>query len=294
MVATIFVRRIIGALSSRSPPASRRGRSGPRSRPHARAMHGRRCPTRRPDRPAAPSSTLAVAVARRRTSRRAAGRRPGSPRSTRPTPWTDVPAAGLRRARRRAGRLAPTGGAGPLAVPHRRRPHRLPEPAHQAAPRQPAAPAGASSASRSTAACCSTAGSTATSASPAGSSLADGTTDARRTSPSRSPGCRSWPSTSTATSTSAALVLDKPAAPDARCGAPASPAGELRATGSPSGPGDRRRRRRGSSCLFDVQPAAVLGADRSLLASGRLDNQVSCWAATDGARRRRSRPTTSP
>jgi len=33
-------------------------------------------------------------------------------------------------------------------------------------------------------------------------------------------------------------------------------------------------------CLYDVQPAAVLGADDSLLASGRLDNQVSCWAAT--------------
>jgi aspartyl aminopeptidase len=33
--------------------------------------------------------------------------------------------------------------------------------------------------------------------------------------------------------------------------------------------------------LYDVQPAAVLGADRSLLASGRLDNQLSCWAATD-------------
>jgi aspartyl aminopeptidase len=32
--------------------------------------------------------------------------------------------------------------------------------------------------------------------------------------------------------------------------------------------------------LFDVQAAAVLGADRSLLASGRLDNQASCWAAT--------------
>jgi len=32
--------------------------------------------------------------------------------------------------------------------------------------------------------------------------------------------------------------------------------------------------------LYDVQPAAVLGADRSLLASGRLDNLVSCWAAT--------------
>ena len=33
-------------------------------------------------------------------------------------------------------------------------------------------------------------------------------------------------------------------------------------------------------CLFDVTKAAVLGADGSLLASGRLDNQASCWAAT--------------
>ena len=33
-------------------------------------------------------------------------------------------------------------------------------------------------------------------------------------------------------------------------------------------------------CLYDAQPAAVLGADRSLLASGRLDNLASCWAAT--------------
>ena len=33
-------------------------------------------------------------------------------------------------------------------------------------------------------------------------------------------------------------------------------------------------------CLFDVSKAAVLGADRSLLAAGRLDNQASCWAAT--------------
>jgi aspartyl aminopeptidase len=33
-------------------------------------------------------------------------------------------------------------------------------------------------------------------------------------------------------------------------------------------------------CLTDTTPAAVLGADRSLLASGRLDNQLSCWAAT--------------
>ena len=34
-------------------------------------------------------------------------------------------------------------------------------------------------------------------------------------------------------------------------------------------------------CLFDRTPAAVLGADSSLLASGRLDNQLSCWAATE-------------
>jgi aspartyl aminopeptidase len=32
-------------------------------------------------------------------------------------------------------------------------------------------------------------------------------------------------------------------------------------------------------CLYDLQPATVLGADRSLIASGRLDNQVSCFAA---------------
>ena len=34
-------------------------------------------------------------------------------------------------------------------------------------------------------------------------------------------------------------------------------------------------------CLYDVQPAAVIGADSSLLASGRLDNLLSCWAAID-------------
>jgi aspartyl aminopeptidase len=34
-------------------------------------------------------------------------------------------------------------------------------------------------------------------------------------------------------------------------------------------------------CLYDVQPAALLGAARELLASGRLDNQLSCWAAVD-------------
>jgi aspartyl aminopeptidase len=33
------------------------------------------------------------------------------------------------------------------------------------------------------------------------------------------------------------------------------------------------------SQLFDVQPPARIGADGSLLASARLDNQASCWAA---------------
>lgn len=31
--------------------------------------------------------------------------------------------------------------------------------------------------------------------------------------------------------------------------------------------------------LFDITPARLLGNDESLLASGRLDNQLSCWAA---------------
>ena len=33
-------------------------------------------------------------------------------------------------------------------------------------------------------------------------------------------------------------------------------------------------------CLVDTQGAAVIGADRSMLTSARLDNQLSCWAAT--------------
>ncbi|NND74341.1 MAG: M18 family aminopeptidase, partial [Ilumatobacter sp.] len=33
-------------------------------------------------------------------------------------------------------------------------------------------------------------------------------------------------------------------------------------------------------CLYDTQGAALLGADADLLASGRLDNLASCWAAT--------------
>ena len=34
-------------------------------------------------------------------------------------------------------------------------------------------------------------------------------------------------------------------------------------------------------CLFDRTPPSVLGGDESLLAAGRLDNQLSCWAAVD-------------
>lgn len=34
-------------------------------------------------------------------------------------------------------------------------------------------------------------------------------------------------------------------------------------------------------CLFDRTAPSVLGADQSLLAAGRLDNQLSCWAALD-------------
>ena len=33
--------------------------------------------------------------------------------------------------------------------------------------------------------------------------------------------------------------------------------------------------------LFDVTPATVLGVDGSMLASGRLDNQLSCWASIE-------------
>ncbi len=34
-------------------------------------------------------------------------------------------------------------------------------------------------------------------------------------------------------------------------------------------------------CLYDTQTAAVIGGDQSMLASGRLDNLLSCWAALD-------------
>ena len=33
--------------------------------------------------------------------------------------------------------------------------------------------------------------------------------------------------------------------------------------------------------LFDCQPAALIGLEKDLVASGRIDNQVSCWAAVE-------------
>lgn len=36
--------------------------------------------------------------------------------------------------------------------------------------------------------------------------------------------------------------------------------------------------------LFDITRATLLGADQSLLASGRLDNQASCWSAIEALR----------
>ncbi len=36
--------------------------------------------------------------------------------------------------------------------------------------------------------------------------------------------------------------------------------------------------------LFDITPATLLGADESLIASGRLDNQASCWSAIEALR----------
>ena len=42
---------------------------------------------------------------------------------------------------------------------------------------------------------------------------------------------------------------------------------------------DQSQIRASSAQLFDMQNAAVVGADDSLIASARIDNQASCWAA---------------
>ena len=51
--------------------------------------------------------------------------------------------------------------------------------------------------------------------------------------------------------------------------------------GWPSRPRPTGAERAWELCLYDRTPPRSLGADGSLLASGRIDNQVSCWAATD-------------
>ena len=47
-----------------------------------------------------------------------------------------------------------------------------------------------------------------------------------------------------------------------------------------------------SLSLFDAQPAAVLGSDSSMLSSGRLDNQVSCWSSIMALKQTSPRPGT--
>ena len=193
--------------------------------------------------------------------------------------WDDVPATGFTVARRRPRRLA---ARRPTAPAPCRCGSSAPTPTRRAcaSSRTPITPApgGSSSASRSTAASCSTAGSIATSASPAGCVLADGSDDPRRRRRGRSPASRSWPSTSTGSVNERGLVLD----PQHHL-SPVWADGRRRRGPSPAWIADRA----GCDvpvawdlCLYDVQPAAVLGADRSLLASGRLDNLLSCWAAT--------------
>ena len=221
---------------------------------------------------------------RRRRRSTPSGRRVGgstrraSARRTRRDAWDEVPARGfvVRDGALIAWVAAPPSTV-PTPVPDRRRPHRLAVPARQAQPRHRARRAGASSASRSTAGCCSTRGSTATSASPGGSCSAT----ARRT----------W-------STCGAGGAGAPTRDPPRPRRQRARARARQAAAHPSGLGQRRRRPgEFAEWLADAaddrpagvvgavpvrrQGAAVLGGDVSLLASGRLDNQVSCWAADD-------------
>ena len=103
--------------------------------------------------------------------------------------------------------------------------------------------------------------------------------DAGRTSPNRSPASPSSPSISTVTSTASDSLLDTQQHLSPVWGVGSPTIGEFAAwIGEPRRA--RRRRRRGGSCRCTTCRAPRCSAPiGSLLASGRLDNQLSCWAA---------------
>ncbi len=88
------------------------------------------------------------------------------------------------------------------------------------------------------------------------------------------------------------LVLDKQAHLNPVWGAGIPAAGEFRSWLASQAGVDATQIASWELCLFDCTPARILGADQSLLASGRLDNQLSCWAAID-AMCHADAPTTS-
>ena len=190
---------------------------------------------------------------------------------TSPTPGSSIRGGALIAWRRPA-------ASGPRAVAHRRRPHRLAGPAGQAAPRHRRRSGGGSSASRSTAACCSTLARPRPRRSPAGScspTARDVLVDVAEPI-ARVPQLAIHLDRDV---NERGLVLDRQAhlTPVWAHGACHD---AVRPSGWPSGPGADDDAGVVGAVPVRLQPAAVLGADRSLLASGRLDNLVSCWAAT--------------
>ena len=149
-----------------------------------------------------------------------------------------------------------------------------------------AAPAGGSSPSRSTAGCSSTAGSTATSASPAGSSLADGTTTLVDVAEpiARVPQLAIHLDRDV---NERGLVLDRQT--HLRPVWASRRRRRRSRSGSPSRPASRRAGVRGSCASTTCSRRRVLGADRSLLASG--GSTTRCRA---GRRRPRWPPPSPP
>lgn len=75
------------------------------------------------------------------------------------------------------------------------------------------------------------------------------------------------------------VVLDRQAHLRPVWGLGISSAGEFREWIAAHAGVDARHVHAWDLCLYDTTPAAVLGAAGELIASGRLDNLVSCWAA---------------